>query len=92
MLAMNIYIYNKFESVCMMMESVISPPRSNTFPWYIECEALEMANAPPSSSSMSWVKYDPKVLMCVDLEIKESREDVASSDDTDCDTSSIFRT
>jgi hypothetical protein len=52
-----------------------------------------MANAPSSSSSMSWVKYDTKVLMCVvDLEIKESREEVASSDDTDCETSSIFRT
>lgn len=65
----------------MMMEFVISPPRSNILPWYIECEALEMANAMSPSSSMSWVKYDPKVLTYVDLEVNESREDIASSDD-----------
>ena len=49
-----------------------------------------MANALSPSSSMSRVNYDPRVLMYVDLEAKESREDSASNDDTDCETSPIF--
>lgn len=78
--------------MCMMMEFVISPPRSNILPRYIECEALEMANALSPSTSMSWVKYDPKVLIYVDLEVKERREDIVSNDDTNCETSPIFCT
>lgn len=83
---------NKFESMCKMMKLVISPPRSNTLPSYIECVALEMANAPSPTSSMSRVKHDLKVSLYVDLEAKESREDIASCNETDCETSPILRT
>lgn len=51
-----------------------------------------MANALSPSTSMSKVKYNPIILMYVDSEAKERRQDIASSDDTDYETLLIFYT
>ena len=82
----------KFESMCTMMKFVVSPLRSNTPPSYIECVALEMANALSPTSSMSRIKHDLKVSTYVDLEAKETIEDIAYMIDMDCETSPILRT
>ena len=43
---------NKYEFVCMMMESIISPPRPMTFPCYMERVASKMGNVLCPSSSL----------------------------------------
>lgn len=75
-----------------MMKSIVFPPRPKTLDCYIECLTVETANALSPSSSLSRVHHDPRVLMYVDFEAKESREDNACSDNTDCETSPIFHT